>query len=66
MEEKNIFKQFQYPIKEVPIGLKAKVLEDVENAKLFTEMAELFSSRYGEVAQSIFKKVKKIYRSNNQ
>lgn len=60
MEEMNIFKQIQYPLKEVPPSLRDKVQADVEDAKLLMEIVELFSRQYGNLAENLFKKVKKI------
>ena len=49
----NPFKQLNQPLKEVPAELKGKVMHDIAMAKLFMELAELFSYNIGHIIDSI-------------
>ena len=49
----NPFKQIDQPLKEVPQELKAKVMHDIALAKLFMELAELFSYNIGHIIESV-------------
>ncbi|MEP5254065.1 MULTISPECIES: hypothetical protein [Winogradskyella] len=55
----NPFKQLDQPLKEVPSELKAKVMHDVAMAKLFMELAELFSYNIGHIIESVQSKRQK-------
>jgi len=55
----NPFKQINQPLKEVPAELKGKVMHDIAMAKLFMELAELFSYNMGHIIDSITSKRKK-------
>ncbi|MBO6880199.1 MULTISPECIES: hypothetical protein [Winogradskyella] len=55
----NPFKQINKPLKEVPPELKAKVMHDIAMAKLFMELAELFSYNIGHIIDSVTSKRKK-------
>ena len=49
----NPFKQINQPLKEVPVELKGKVMHDIAMAKLFMELAELFSYNIGHIIDSV-------------
>jgi hypothetical protein len=53
-DQQNPFKQIESE-KEVPEGLKEKVMRDVNYLRFFTDMAELFSVKYVETLTSLFK-----------
>jgi len=55
----NPFKQINQPLKEVPVELKGKVMHDIAMAKLFMELAELFSYNLGYIIDSVSSKRKK-------
>jgi len=55
----NPFKQLDQPLKEVPSELKAKVMHDVAMAKLFMELAELFSYNIAHIIESVQSKRQK-------
>ncbi len=55
----NPFKQINQPLKEVPAELKGKVMHDIAMAKLFMELAELFSYNIGHIIDSVTSKRKK-------
>ena len=55
----NPFKQINQPLKEVPQELKGKVMHDIAMAKLFMELAELFSYNLGYIIDSVNSKRKK-------
>ena len=55
----NPFKQINQPLKEVPAELKGKVMHDIAMAKLFMELAELFSYNMGYIIDSITSKREK-------
>ena len=55
----NPFKQINQPLKEVPKELKGKVMHDIAMAKLFMELAELFSYNLGYIIDSVNSKRKK-------
>ena len=55
----NPFKQIDQPLKEVPAELKGKVMHDIAMAKLFMELAELFSYNLGYIIDSVSSKRKK-------
>lgn len=52
----NPFEQIDQPQKEVPKELKSKVMHDIAIAKLFMEIAELFSYNIGYIIESVNKK----------
>ncbi|WP_299128971.1 hypothetical protein [uncultured Winogradskyella sp.] len=49
----NPFRQINQPLKEVPAELKGKVMHDIAMAKLFMELAELFSYNLGYIINSV-------------
>ena len=49
----NPFNQIDKPLKEVPMELKGKVMHDIAMAKLFMELAELFSYNIGHIIDSV-------------
>ncbi|WP_411894902.1 hypothetical protein [Winogradskyella sp. A2] len=51
----NPFKHINQPLKEVPAELKSKVMHDIAMAKLFMELAELFSYNLGYIIDSVSK-----------
>ncbi len=51
----NPFKNIDQPLKEVPQELKGKVMHDIAMAKLFMELAELFSYNLGYIIESVSK-----------
>jgi hypothetical protein len=51
----NPFKQINQPLKEVPAELKGKVMHDIAMAKLFMDLAELFSYNLGYIIESVSK-----------
>ena len=55
----NPFKQIDKPLQEVPAELKSKVMHDIAIAKLFMELAELFSYNIGHIIESVTSKRKK-------
>ena len=55
----NPFNQINQPLKEVPTELKGKVMHDIAMAKLFMELAELFSYNIGHIIDSVTSKRKK-------
>ncbi len=55
----NPFKQIDQPLKEVPAELKSKVMHDIAMAKLFMELAELFSYNLSYIIESVSSKRKK-------
>ncbi len=55
----NPFKNIDQPLKEVPKELKSKVMHDIAMAKLFMELAELFSYNLGYIIDSVSSKRKK-------
>ena len=54
----NPFSQIDKPLKEVPAELKGKVMHDIAMAKLFMELAELFSYNLSYIIDSVNKKRK--------
>ncbi len=54
----NPFKHINQPLKEVPAELKGKVMHDIAMAKLFMELAELFSYNIGHIIDSVTSKRK--------
>jgi len=54
--ENNPFKQINQPLKEVPKELKAKVMHDIAMAKLFMDLAELFSYNLNYIINSVTSK----------
>lgn len=52
----NPFSQIDKPLKEVPMELKGKVMHDIAMAKLFMEIAELFSYNIGHIIDSVTSK----------
>lgn len=54
----NPFNQINQPLKEVPMELKGKVMHDIAMAKLFMELAELFSYNIGHIIDSVTAKRK--------
>lgn len=55
----NPFNQINKPLKEVPAELKGKVMHDIAMAKLFMELAELFSYNLSYIIESVSSKRKK-------
>ncbi|MCA0152836.1 hypothetical protein [Winogradskyella vincentii] len=51
----NPFKHINQPLKKVPAELKSKVMHDIAMAKLFMELAELFSYNLGYIIDSVSK-----------
>lgn len=69
MEKDNPFKKLGFPLQEVPVDLKDKVMADVNSAKLLMDMASLFTSNYKSTLASLFKtknKKEDIQDTNNQ
>ena len=54
----NPFKDINKPLKEVPVELKAKVMNDIAMAKLLMELAALFSYNIGDLIESVIKQRK--------
>lgn len=54
-EENNPFKALQRDLKDVPPGMRKKVMADVARAKLIMDMAGLFTSNYADLIGSLFK-----------
>jgi len=54
----NPFKNLDKPLKEVPIELKAKVMNDIAIAKLIMELAALFSYNVGDIIETVISKRK--------
>lgn len=52
---KNSFKQIGQPPKDVPKGLKKKVLDDLSTIKLVMDMTDLFSNKYMDTVESFLK-----------
>ncbi|MGR7814538.1 hypothetical protein [Lacinutrix undariae] len=52
----NPFKDIDKPLKQVPDELKSKVMNDIAIAKLFMELAALFSYNIGDIFSSVVKK----------
>lgn len=55
----NPFEYINKPMREVPEDLKSKVMKDVAKAKLFMDMASLFSLNVGSVVENTIKTRKK-------
>ena len=55
----NPFRQINQSLKEVPAELKSKVMHDIAMAKLFMELAELFSYNIGHIIDSVTNKREK-------
>lgn len=55
----NPFQYINKPLKEVPPELKSKVMNDIAIAKLFMEMASLFSFDIAKVIEHTVKQRKK-------
>jgi len=55
----NPFKNLDQPLQKVPHELKGKVMHDIAMAKLFMELAELFSYNIGHIIESVTNKRKK-------
>lgn len=51
----NPFQKIGEPLKEVPEGLKKKVMEDISAFKLFSDVVGLFSNNYTKAAESFLK-----------
>lgn len=49
----NPFSQIDKPLKQVPAELKGRVMHDIAMAKLFMEIAELFSYNIGHIIDSV-------------
>jgi hypothetical protein len=58
MGKENIFKKIDLPSIDVPTEVKTKVISDIESAKVFKELASLFTSQYSSVVHQLFKKNK--------
>jgi len=54
----NPFKNLDKPLKEVPVELKAKVMNDIAIAKLIMELAALFSYNVGDIIETVISKRK--------
>ena len=54
----NPFLHIDKPLKEVPPELKSKVMNDIAMAKLFMELAALFSYNIGDIIESVMKQRK--------
>ena len=54
----NPFKNLDKPLKEVPIELKTKVMNDIAIAKLIMELAALFSYNVGDIIETVISKRK--------
>ena len=52
--EQNPFKELETH-KEVPEEIKEKVMDNVETLKLFMEMGDLFSLKFGSIFESLLK-----------
>jgi hypothetical protein len=52
----NPFKNIDQPLKSVPPELKSKVMNDIAIAKLFMELAELFSYNLADVIETVMSK----------
>ncbi|MFT5846781.1 MAG: hypothetical protein ACJARX_001766 [Psychroserpens sp.] len=52
----NPFRDIDKPLKSVPPELKSKVMNDIAIAKLFMELAELFSYNLADVIETVMNK----------
>ena len=52
---KNPFKELEASLKEVPPGMKKKVMNDIATAKLIMDMGALFSFNIGSALRRLFK-----------
>ncbi len=53
-DNQNPFKRIE-PNEEVPAALKEKIMRDVNYIRFFTDLADLFSMKYAETVQTLFK-----------
>jgi len=56
----NPFKHINQPLREVPMELKSKVMNDIAMAKLIMDLAALFSYNFSHVIETVVSK-----RNNN-
>ncbi|WP_420398914.1 hypothetical protein [Flagellimonas sp.] len=52
---RNPFKELEASLREVPPGMKKKVMNDIAAAKLIMDMASLFSFNVGSALRKLFK-----------
>jgi len=54
--DNNPFKNINQPLKEVPVELKSKVMNDIAMAKLIMDLAALFSYNFSHVIETVITK----------
>ena len=54
-KKRNPFKELEASLKEVPPGMKKKVMNDIAAAKLIMDMASLFSFNLGSALRRLFR-----------
>ncbi|MCL6275191.1 hypothetical protein M3P19_14315 [Muricauda sp. 2012CJ35-5] len=52
---KNPFRELEASLREVPPGMKKKVMNDIAAAKLIMDLASLFSFNVGSALKKLFK-----------
>ena len=54
-KKRNPFRELEASLKEVPPGMKKKVMNDIAAAKLILDLASLFSFNVGSALRKLFK-----------
>ncbi|MDC6366009.1 MULTISPECIES: hypothetical protein [Flavobacteriaceae] len=54
-KKRNPFRELEATLKEVPPGMKKKVMNDIAAAKLIMDMASLFSLNVGSALRRLFR-----------
>ncbi|MGW9685559.1 MULTISPECIES: hypothetical protein [unclassified Flagellimonas] len=54
-KRRNPFRELEASLKEVPPGMKKKVMNDIAAAKLILDLASLFSFNVGSALRKLFK-----------
>ena len=54
-KKRNPFKELEASLREVPPGMKKKVMNDIAAAKLLMDMASLFSFNLGSALRRLFR-----------
>jgi len=64
MEKQNPFKKINLPIKEVPIELRNKIIDNTSVLNLFINIAELFTFNYKNIIDSLLQTRKQTKKTN--
>ena len=57
-QRRNPFRELEASLREVPPGMKKKVMNDIAAAKLLMDLASLFSFKVGSALRKLFRTTK--------